>query len=539
MPEFLTAIAAVMLLTSAKLAMTALAIRFIAAAYIAVDSSISCGSYASVSAEAAADSLVPTRTTLHWPGFTHLNHGRISHQHAQRLSDQIDSKDGSDLSTHDALRATRDPHGDTSDSDEDETEHMSMTEIVDAVLQSMYSEPAVDASRAVPRRSDEEFDVSAAVTDLQRESKLNHIPSYLLIVSSSLSHSRHDCIDSALRRCCGYTMYEYVPQSTWIVAPHDSHATQSRAVDIKRSVIDACSHDELLVKSVLRLDPKQKIDSTLTQQVNQWSTDSKAKPFVSIYATLLKTPYCADRDEMMRRWQDHVNAFIDRSDADMTVKMRLIDDSTAQITLTSHSRARSQIASHALIYLSHSDCVLLLDSASHSSRGFETHNLHATRLIESGRLLLDDSVSLPLKTHGVTARGVIIATGDTGIAYNSCFFADSHRPVPLNTFDFSHRKIVTYQALRNKTYDAVGGHGTHTAASAAGSIDPSLLAHSSELQRLARYAGTASDARLAIFDFNDGLTRTKIKTPRDIYNGYLKRAHDEARATISTNRSVE
>jgi len=81
--------------------------------------------------------------------------------------------------------------------------------------------------------------------------------------------------------------------------------------------------------------------------------------------------------------------------------------------------------------------------------------------------------------------------------------------------------------------------GTHTGASMAGSIsDSDPFETSQSYQRLIRYGGTARGSKLAIFDFNDGQTTNKIKTPHDIYDLYFKRAHNSAKATISSNSWV-
>ena len=100
--------------------------------------------------------------------------------------------------------------------------------------------------------------------------------------------------------------------------------------------------------------------------------------------------------------------------------------------------------------------------------------------------------------------------------------------------DHSHRKLVSYFAVRNKTHDQKNGHGSHTAGSIAGKALLSPSDPSSLLTRLAEYNGVAPDAKLVIFDFNDGKTRTKIKTPRNITAGFFLPSH-AAGARISSN----
>lgn len=100
--------------------------------------------------------------------------------------------------------------------------------------------------------------------------------------------------------------------------------------------------------------------------------------------------------------------------------------------------------------------------------------------------------------------------------------------------DHTHRKLVSYYAVHNKTHDQKNGHGTHTAGSIAGKAlltpSSSSLVHSP----LADYNGVAPDAKLVIFDFNDGRTRTKIKTPHNITAGFFLPSH-AAGARISSN----
>jgi len=110
---------------------------------------------------------------------------------------------------------------------------------------------------------------------------------------------------------------------------------------------------------------------------------------------------------------------------------------------------------------------------------------------------------------------------DTGVAHGHCFFSDSSVAAPVDAVDFRHRKIVSYVSARGKKYDLPSGHGSHTAASIAGQVDPAQIerarARGDEraaitLERLAQYNGAAPRARLAVFDVNDGLTPGKVTT---------------------------
>jgi hypothetical protein len=101
----------------------------------------------------------------------------------------------------------------------------------------------------------------------------------------------------------------------------------------------------------------------------------------------------------------------------------------------------------------------------------------------------------PLHDRGIFGQGQIIAVLDSGVDYQSCYFAEpDNSPPPMNTgtpqgglqwqnFDLSRRKIIAYDFLYScdqypgafgcDTPGAAGsldnqGHGTHAAATAAG-----------------------------------------------------------------------
>ena len=91
------------------------------------------------------------------------------------------------------------------------------------------------------------------------------------------------------------------------------------------------------------------------------------------------------------------------------------------------------------------------------------------------------SNATPIYDHGIHGEGQIVAVLDTGLDYDSCFFAepDGSAP-PINTtltgmnVDLSRRKVVAYDFLYSgdnpsnpAAYDNQG-HGTHAAAAVAG-----------------------------------------------------------------------
>jgi len=142
----------------------------------------------------------------------------------------------------------------------------------------------------------------------------------------------------------------------------------------------------------------------------------------------------------------------------------------------------------------------------------------------------------PIWNHSINGEGQIIAHGDTGVDYDSCFFADPLRPLPLNRVDMSHRKIVSYNTVAGHGGSLgpggdTDGHGTHTA----GSIAAEVMSESREVMgKLEKHNGMAYRARLAVFDFQNPES-SDLFMPDDIYNDYFKKAYDRSHARISSN----
>ena len=112
-----------------------------------------------------------------------------------------------------------------------------------------------------------------------------------------------------------------------------------------------------------------------------------------------------------------------------------------------------------------------------------------------------------LSVHNLTGLGQVIAHSDTGVDYDSCFFADPAHPVVLNSLMPSHRKLLLYSTMGRDdgplTGDEVDGHGTHTAGSIAGFLLPPSLAslNASAYRNLSAFNGLAHQSRLAVYDF--------------------------------------
>ena len=85
-----------------------------------------------------------------------------------------------------------------------------------------------------------------------------------------------------------------------------------------------------------------------------------------------------------------------------------------------------------------------------------------------------NTFSTPIYDRGIHGEGQIIAFLDTGVDYDSCYFAEPNgaRP-PINVVDLTRRKIIAYDFLYNENpddpfaYDNTA-HGTQTAGVAVG-----------------------------------------------------------------------
>jgi len=106
---------------------------------------------------------------------------------------------------------------------------------------------------------------------------------------------------------------------------------------------------------------------------------------------------------------------------------------------------------------------------------------------------------LKVEIRGVWARGIdgsgeVLHVADSGVDVGHCFFHDAATEVPYNKVDAAHRKVVAYWTGRTgDRYDAKQGHGTHVAATIAGSLVD-------QQNSAGQYQGIAPGAKLAITD---------------------------------------
>ena len=96
--------------------------------------------------------------------------------------------------------------------------------------------------------------------------------------------------------------------------------------------------------------------------------------------------------------------------------------------------------------------------------------------------------------RGIDGSGEVLHVADSGVDVGHCFFHDASTEVPYNKVDTTHRKVVAYWTGRTgDRYDARQGHGTHIAATIAGSLVD-------KQNRAGQYQGIAPGAKLAITD---------------------------------------
>lgn len=136
-------------------------------------------------------------------------------------------------------------------------------------------------------------------------------------------------------------------------------------------------------------------------------------------------------------------------------------------------------------------------------------NFWARGIVQSG-----NSSYAPLWGAGLTGSGQTVAMSDTGVDYDSCFFSDATRPVPIDRVDPLHRKIIYYRAMTDKQ-DHEAGHGTHVAGSIAGVAECRGVT-AVQCADLNRFQGLAHEAKLAVFDIGDG--SGSLNLPRNTYS---------------------
>ena len=174
---------------------------------------------------------------------------------------------------------------------------------------------------------------------------------------------------------------------------------------------------------------------------------------------------------------------------------------------------------------------------------FTPLNKHARFVTQSDYIGVDHHYLTPAYSLGLDGRGQTIAVGDTGVDFDSCYFHDPQHPMPVNSFNAEHRKILTYITVddpKSKQHKKAvpgdhAGHGTHTAGSVAGhAVDPGRGSMKAELlSEVGKYDGIAYQSRLIVHDFlipGD----TNLYVPENVYDDYLTKVV-ELGADLSSN----
>ncbi len=130
----------------------------------------------------------------------------------------------------------------------------------------------------------------------------------------------------------------------------------------------------------------------------------------------------------------------------------------------------------------------------------------------------------------ITGRGEIVAVSDTGIDADACWFVDPNRPVPYDTTDPSHRKIVYYKRVKDGS-DYRGGHGSHVVGSLLG--DALYPSDYNTQASAAKYNGMAPGAKVAFFDYHSAAKGFAV--PDNMYDGYYRPAYEDAGARLMSN----
>ena len=151
-------------------------------------------------------------------------------------------------------------------------------------------------------------------------------------------------------------------------------------------------------------------------------------------------------------------------------------------------------------------------------------NSVATKTMQSS-----SDFSRPLWAHGITGDGQLVAVGDTGLDFDSCYFRDDAHDVAFYpATNPNHRKILSYQECEDDGVapdhsDHAGAHGTHVA----GSLSGNSLGGGGD------YDGMAKDAVIFFQDLTCTGDDSGLLLPPD--NGdYFQPAYDIG-ARISSN----
>ena len=110
---------------------------------------------------------------------------------------------------------------------------------------------------------------------------------------------------------------------------------------------------------------------------------------------------------------------------------------------------------------------------------------------------------------GIRGSGQLVGMGDSGIDMTSCYFAHIGPNNSTLAAGPDHRKVVAYNSAPGDSLD-LNGHGTHTAASLAGSCSPGSS------QDAARWNGMAPGSRIVFTDIGAGNNGSRLFLPASL-----------------------
>ncbi|EAL64354.1 ABC transporter B family protein [Dictyostelium discoideum AX4] len=211
-------------------------------------------------------------------------------------------------------------------------------------------------------------------------------------------------------------------------------------------------------------------------------------------------------NSLIQRWENTLNSIL--TSYNSKVKLTLINQKKLKSIVYCNDESSSQsscslVSSEKLVYQWISE-----QSESNyieRSEKFQTANRLSPKAIFGTKdtLVNNDRIDIPLR-----GKGQILSIADTGLDGSHCFFSDSNNPIPYNSVNLNHRKVVTYIGSLHDNEDYVDGHGTHVCGSAAGAPEDSSLAISS-------FSGLATDAKIAFFDLASDPSNNEPVPPED------------------------
>lgn len=366
----------------------------------------------------------------------------------------------------------------------------------------------------------------------QTSSSASTLSQYLLHVKGPVTTTLKDKINAALQP---YSLGQYVPHNTFlVVGPSVHHPDYVRFHETVSAVSSVRTTS--LFKSEFKIDP------LLTKKQEALFQASPSLSYKSHFVAAVH----AQSDKCVG-----VNAYrLLNRNQDNTVTLRVQVESGFLATFPIETLIEREwklsfaaanvpvkdmkvVSPRAALVTVHES--LLSQSLSLLSQRSEVHWIEEKPVFQMlnrfARYVVQDNVPLTTRiwNMGLKGRNQIIAVGDTGVDYDSCFFRDDEHEVSIGSgrVNLNHRKIVQYVLFgAAQAGDEPGGHGTHVAGSLSGAAPDS--------SSLSSHNGMAPEAKLAVFDFK-GPQSDDLYVPDDLYNSFYGESYNTAGARIMSN----